>query len=107
MQLLPRLENSAYLYRQSRDASSDALLCVHLARELAISDGLSRLNHTQITQKLQDALLHLAASIKLMRLGGAGITTGADYIESPLMDQYRQAMYQVREETTAEPNAFF
>jgi hypothetical protein len=107
LQLLPRLENSAYLYRQSRDASSDALLCVHLARELAISDGLSRLNHTQITQKLQDALLHLAASIKLMRLGGAGITTGADYIESPLMDQYRQAMYQVREETTAEPNAFF
>ncbi len=88
--------NNANIYRQSRDASTEALVCVFLARELSISDGLSRLNRSQLALKLQVARLNLVESIKHMRLGGDGVQTGADYIESPVMDQYRVAMYQVR-----------
>ena len=95
LQQLPSLVNNAYLYRQSRDAASDALVCVFLAQELSISDGRSRLNRSQLSLKLRDARFHLAESIKVMRLGGSGVHTGADYIESPVMDQYRLAMYQV------------
>ncbi len=88
--------NNANLYRQSRDAAADAILCVFLAREMSEADGLSRLDSTHLSLKLQDARLRLVESIKHMRLGGAGVLTGADYIESPVMDQYRATMYQVR-----------
>jgi hypothetical protein len=95
LQQIPILVNNINLYRQSRDAASDALLCVFLARELSVSDGLSRLNRSQLSLKLQDVRIHLVQSLKHMRLGGGGVQIGADHLESPLMDRYRAAMYQV------------
>ncbi len=60
-----------------------------------MADGLSRLSRTHLSLKLMDARNHLIESIKQMRLGGDGVLTGADYIESPVMDNYRAVMYQV------------
>ena len=79
--------------RQSDQRHYLILTCIHLARELVLNDGLSRLSKQQIASALKWHLDRARQSDSAIRLGGdLGITVGADK-HSP---NHNTIMYEVR-----------
>jgi len=79
--------------RQSDQRHYLILACIHLARELVLNDGLSRLSKQQLASALKWHLDKARQSDSAIRLGGdLGITIGADK-HSP---NHNIIMYEVR-----------
>jgi hypothetical protein len=94
LRLLSSVINTTSLSRQARNAGSCALQAVLLTRELVLRDGFSRLTARQAAEDLRRAQTNLLASVQQLRIGGGRVSMGLDYLESPIIDQYKQTMYQ-------------
>mmetsp|Transcript_60920 Transcript_60920/g.163114 ORF Transcript_60920/g.163114 Transcript_60920/m.163114 type:complete len:158 (+) Transcript_60920:5331-5804(+) len=63
------------------------------ARELVLSDGLSRMTPSDILDNLHQAKLNFYQAMRSFRLGGGEVRTGADFITSSNMMDYQAGMY--------------
>ncbi len=94
LRLMSSVINTTHLSRQARNAGSCALQAVLLTRELVLRDGFSRLTARQAAADLRRAGDAMLASVQRVRVGGGRVVQGLDYIDSPVVDRYKQAMYQ-------------
>ncbi len=102
LSLLSSVINTAFLNRQARYSTSSSIQVVHLGRELVLQDGFSRLTAQQLAADLYFARNELATAVQRMRLGGGRVRTGLDDLESPVIDEYKRLMYQVRNRARAQ-----
>ena len=100
---LQSLLNTAHLQRAGQQAQGTVGLCAFATRELLLRDGFSFLSSAELHSFLSVCAQSFREQFSVMRQGGITskaasriqVFTGADFISSPVMDQYKAAMYEV------------